>query len=63
MAEHLRVRRREKRNRSNFLLRSCKSVSVVYNMGVLGHFGTENCIWIFLSGFVTNIPKYVFVNV
>ena len=38
-------------------------MSVVYNMGVLGHFGTENCIWNFLSGFVTNVPKYVFVNI
>ena len=32
---------------------------VVCNMRVLGHFGVENCIWVFLSDFGTFLPKYV----
>ena len=28
---------------------------MVQNMGVLARFGTENCIWIFLSDFGTKI--------
>ena len=36
---------------------------VVYNIGVLEHFETENCIWVFLSDFRTNVPKYIFINV
>ena len=31
-------------------------------MGILGHFGTENCIWLFLSDFSTNVRKYIILN-
>ena len=32
-------------------------------MGVLGYFGSENCIWIFLPDFDANVSKNILVNV
>ena len=61
MLEVLYARRSGKGNGTNFYWEVVKvSVGSIQYGGVLKHFGTENCVWIFLSDFFgQNVSKYL----
>ena len=60
MVELLHAKRWEKRNITTFTEGLLRCALVVYNMGLLKHFGKENYIWIFESDFfIQNVLKHI----